>query len=231
MVQNIIFWPVYSQLGSKSRPLLVRNFGPCTSQIVVYDPKLRYWYFRVGKKSALIAPTPIPHSIQGTDTSISISVRTSRTHSSCLRVCSCRSSFGLGWLVCLRSCLLHQALRSSLRQAWAALSSCVPRLLSCSAQPLPSLARLRTSRSLSSCLRACLCRSPFGLGWLVCLLSHVAHQAPRSSLRQAWAALFSCVPRLRFATCEPVCDSVIPCEPEDRFYGFNTCGQCLNNIK
>ena len=45
MVQNIIFWPVYSQLGSKSRPLLVRNFGLCTSQIVVYDPKLRY---RVG---------------------------------------------------------------------------------------------------------------------------------------------------------------------------------------
>ena len=42
MVQNIIFWPVYSQLGSKSRPLLVRNFGLCTSQIVVYDPKLRY---------------------------------------------------------------------------------------------------------------------------------------------------------------------------------------------
>ena len=42
MVQNIIFWPVYSQLGSKSRPLLVRNFGLCTSQIVVYEPKLRY---------------------------------------------------------------------------------------------------------------------------------------------------------------------------------------------
>ena len=149
-------------------------------------------------------------------------LRTSRSHSSCLRVCSCRSSFGLGWLVCLRSCLLHQALRSSLRQAWAALSSCVPRLLSRSAQPLPSLARLRTSRSLSSCLRACLCRSPFGLGWLVCLLSHVAHQAPRSSLRQpeAWAALFSCVPRLRFAYCEPVCDSVNQCEPVDLLLWF-----------
>ena len=46
MVQNIIFWPVYSQLGSKSRPLLVRNFGLCTSQIVVYDPKLRYMFIR-----------------------------------------------------------------------------------------------------------------------------------------------------------------------------------------
>ena len=43
MVQNIIFWPVYSQLGSKSRPLLVQNFGHCTSQIVVYQPKLRYF--------------------------------------------------------------------------------------------------------------------------------------------------------------------------------------------
>ena len=29
-----------------------------------------YWYLRVGKKSALIAPTPIPHSIRGTDISI-----------------------------------------------------------------------------------------------------------------------------------------------------------------
>ena len=29
-----------------------------------------YWYLQVGEKSALIAPTPIPHSIRGTDISI-----------------------------------------------------------------------------------------------------------------------------------------------------------------
>ena len=56
----------------------------------------------------------------------------------------------------------------------------------------------RLARSPRVCVRARVARRSGWVGWCACWCA-CCNQALRSSLRQGWAALFSCAPRLRCA--------------------------------